>query len=141
MDSITKPQGEGYLVVRVTTARGAIPLADAQIRIRKETAEDSGILYALRSNRDGLTSKVALPTPPLSNSDSPQGGIPFSTYGVDVFKDGYTPLSFQNVPIFPGVVSVQPAVMIPLAVGFSSITEEQSIETPSQNKQFPEEQG
>ena len=139
MESMTKPQGEGYLVVRVTTARGAIPLADAQVRIRKETVEDAGILYALRSDRDGLTPKVSLPTPPRSNSESPQGGIPFATYGVEVFREGYTPLSFQNVPIFPGVVSVQPAVMIPLAEGFPPSREETTVEIPSQSKQFSNE--
>ena len=139
MESMTKPQGEGYLVVRVTTARGAIPLSDAQVRIRKETPEDSGILYALRSDRDGLTPKVPLPTPPLSNSESPQGGIPFATYGVDVFRAGYAPLSFQNVPIFPNVVSVQPAVMIPLAEGFPPSREETTVEIPSQSKQFSNE--
>ena len=78
---------------------------------------------------------------PLSNSESPQGGIPFSTYGVDVFKEGYGPLSFQNVPIFPGVVSVQPAVMIPLPEGFPPIVEEQNVATTAEDKQFPQEQG
>ena len=139
MESTVKSQGEGYLVVRVSTARGAIPLADAQVRIRGESSEDSGILYALRSNQDGLTSKVALSTPPLSNSDSPQGGIPFSTYGVDIFKDGYTPLFFQNVPIFPGVVSVQPAVMVPLPEGFPPLTKGEFIVMPNQDKQLPDE--
>ena len=122
-------------MVRVTTARGAIPLGDAQVRIRGEDPEDSGILYALRTDRDGLTKKVTLPTPPLSNSESPQGGVPFTTYGVDVFKEGYTPLSFQNVPVFPGVVSVQPAVMVPLAGGLPESGE--SVATKNQNKQFP----
>ena len=123
-------------MVRVTTARGAIPLEDAQVRIRRETPEDSGILYALLTDRDGLTKKVTLPTPPLSNSESPQGGVPYATYGVDVFKEGYAPLSFHNVPVFPGVVSVQPAVMVPSQGGLPDGGE--SVSTKNQNKQFPE---
>lgn len=117
MESITQPQGTGFLVVRVTTARGAIPLSDASVRIRKETPEDSGILFALQSGRDGLTEKVPLATPPVARSEAPNEGVPFATYGIDVFKEGYVPLSFHNVPVFPTVVSVQPAVMVPLPEG------------------------
>ena len=124
-------------MVRVTTARGAIPLGDAQVRIRREDPQDSGILYALRTDRDGLTKKVTLPTPPLSNSESPQGGVPYATYGVDVFKEGYAPLSFQNVPVFPGVVSVQPAVMVPSEGGLPEGGE--SVAIKNQSKQVPED--
>ena len=122
-------------MVRVTTARGAIPLADASVRIRKEEADDSGILYALQSGRDGLTRKVALPTPPISFSESPNGGgVPYASYSVDVFKEGYSPLYFQNVPVFPTVVSVQPAVMIPLPELFTeSDAEGEVIVTPPEN--------
>ena len=124
-------------MVRVTTARGAIPLEDAQVRIRREDPQDSGILYALRTDRDGLTKKVTLSTPPLSNSESPQGGVPYATYGVDVFKEGYAPLSFHNVPVFPGVVSVQPAVMVPSEGGLPEGGE--SVAIKNQSKQFPED--
>ena len=104
---------EGYLTVRVSTARGAIPLSGATVNIRGGDAESSTILYSLISDRDGKTERVALPTPPMENSESPGMATPYSTYNIDVFKEGYIPLYFHNVPIFPSVISVQPAVMVP----------------------------
>jgi len=106
-------QSVGYLTVKVSTARGAIPLEGATVNIRTDEADDSSILYSLLSDRDGKTPKIALAAPPKSNSDLPGGASAFSTYNVDVFKEGYVPLYFHNVPIFPNIISVQPAVMVP----------------------------
>ena len=109
----------GYLTVRVSTARGAIPLAGAVVNVRD--GEDSAtVLYSLISDGDGKTEKVALRTPPAENSDFPEGATAYALYNVDVFKEGYIPLYFHNVPIFPSVISVQPAVMIPEAGGVTS---------------------
>ena len=104
----------GYLIVKVSTARGAIPLEGATVNIRGGSPETSGVLYSLRTNRDGQTEKISLPTPPPSASATPQSGVvPYSLYNIDVFQDGYVPLEFQGVPIFPNVTSIQPAVMVP----------------------------
>ncbi len=119
----TSPQNfdsVGYLVVNVSTARGVIPLSDASVNIRGGEAENSGILFSLRTDRDGKTEKVALPTPPRSESQAPGYPVPYAVYNIEVFKDGYLPLSFQNVPIFPSVVSIQPAVMVPAPNDLSS---------------------
>lgn len=112
----------GYLIVKVTTARGAIPLEGASVSIRGGDQENSGILYALHTNRDGQTKRVTLPTPPKSASQTPSGVIPYANYNVDVFRDGYVPLSFQNVPVFPSIVSIQPAVMVPLPESYGTNT-------------------
>ena len=113
MNQPPKDTSVGYLVVRVSTARGAIPLENAAVNIRGGDAAESGILFSLRTDRDGKTAPVALPTPDLSASESPGTEIPYAVYHIDVFKDGYAPLFFHNVPVFPSVISVQPAVMVP----------------------------
>ncbi len=103
----------GYLTVNVSTARGAIPLEGAIVNIRTDEQDSSEILFSLSSDRDGKTPKVTLPTPAIENSEAPGGDIAFSSYNIDVFKNGYTPLYFHNVPIFPSVHSIQSAVMVP----------------------------
>ena len=108
------PRELGYLVVRVSTALGAIPLEEATVNIRGTTAESSGILYSLLSDRDGLTARVSLPTPPRSQADTPGGPPPYSTWNIEVFKDGYISAKFLNVPVYSSTVSVQPAVLVPL---------------------------
>lgn len=114
------PREIGYLVVRVSTALGAIPLENATVNIRGNTEDSSGILYSLLSDRDGLTQKVSLPSPPRDLSEHPGEGIPFSSWNVDVFKEGYVPVSFQNVPVYSSIVSVQPAVLVPISERFDN---------------------
>ena len=108
------PRELGYLVVRVSTALGAIPLENATVNIRGTTRESSGILYSLLSDRDGLTARVSLPTPPRSQADSPGGPVPYSSWNIEVFKEGYIAAKFLNVPVYSSIVSVQPATLVPL---------------------------
>lgn len=110
--------GIGYLTVRVSTAGGAIPLEGASVNIRGGDIEASDIIYALTTNSDGLTPTVSLPTPPTANSTSPQSSEPsYAVYNVDVYADGYIPAFFNNVPVFSGINSVQPAVLVPRLSG------------------------
>lgn len=107
----------GYLIIKVSTARGAIPLSGASVTIRGGEKDISGVLFSLLSNRDGQTEKVELPAPNRNLSEEPGNIKPYATYSVDVFKEGYSPLFFEQVAVFPSVLSIQPAVMIPLASG------------------------
>ena len=115
---IPNEESIGYLVVRVSTARGAIPLEDAAVSIRGGTPDSSGIIYSLRTNQDGVTEKAALPSPALALSESPGNPTPYSSWNIDIFKEGYVPLSFTGVPVYASVVSVQPAVMVPITQKF-----------------------
>ena len=107
--------GTGYLVVRVSTASGALPLSGATVLVRGSEENFSAVIARLTSGEDGLTPKIALLTPPRSLSQSPsQTKKPYASYNVEVYLDGYSTLSAQNVPIFDGVTSIQPADMIPV---------------------------
>lgn len=114
------PNEVGYLIVRVSTALGAIPLENATVNIRGNTEDSSGIVYSMLSDRDGLTEKVTLPAPPRDLSEHPGESVPFSSWNIDVFKEGYVPVFFQNVPVYSTIVSVQPAVLVPLSERFES---------------------
>lgn len=107
--------GTGYLVIRAVTASGAIPLENAKVTIRGNTPEQNGVLFTLTTNRDGLTPKVSLPAPPASVSGAPGGGVPYSTYNIDVSLDGYYSNNYQNVPVFDRVTALQSAELIPLS--------------------------
>ena len=111
-------QGLGYLIVRVSTARGAIPLEGAEVNIRSELPEITpgrgDVIASLVSGRDGRTEPVALPAPAREESMHPGNAKPYATYGIEVFLEGYTRQIYQNVPIFDGIVAIQPAILIPL---------------------------
>ena len=122
----------GYLTVRVSTAGGAIPLAGASVNIRGGDVSDSSVIYALTTNSDGLTRTVSLPSPARSASQFPQNEQPtYSVYNVDVFADGYSPAFFHNVPIFSGINSVQPAVLLPSIEGAQYDSSQSFDETPT----------
>lgn len=112
-------ESEGFLVVHVTTARGAIPLEGAAVSIRaNEDAENTpraDILYATVTNRDGNTERITLSAPPRENSMSPGQVPPYSTYHLEVRREGYGMQSFVALPIFSGITAIQPVDMIPLA--------------------------
>ncbi len=107
--------GIGGIVVRVTTASGAIPLEDALVTIREyRTGSGGDIVATLRTNSSGLTEKISLPAPPRSTSLSPGNGKSYSSYIIQVDKDGYNMQQYINVPVFDGVVAVQNADLVPL---------------------------
>ena len=116
MNISTSQPDTGYLVVKVSTARSAIPLENAAVSIRGE-GENAGILYSLTTNSDGATERISLPAPARIESETPQNVKPYATYSIDVFKEGYLPLTFEGVPVFASILSVQPAVMIPAPDG------------------------
>ena len=114
--------GTGFLVVRASTALGAIPLENALVNIRtadpSDPASERGALIAsLRTDRDGLSARIALPAPDKSLSESPGNVRPYAVYDVEVSLDGYTTQYFQNLPIFDSITSLQTAEMTPLPEG------------------------
>ena len=107
--------GTGYLIVRVSTASGALPLSGATVIVRGSETNFSAVIARLSSGDDGLTQKIALLTPPRSFSESPtQNQKPYASYNVEVYLDGYLTLLAHNIPIFDGITSIQPAEMIPV---------------------------
>ena len=111
-------ESEGYLVVHVTTARGSIPLEGAAVNIRTnedaDTTPRADMLYATTTNRDGNTERIPLAAPPRKNSMSPGEVPPFSTYHLEVRREGYGMQSFVALPIFAGITAIQPVDLIPL---------------------------
>lgn len=120
MDKATneQSQGYGYMIVRVTTARGAIPLENAVVTIHNYDPDfESGrgdVIAVYTTNASGLTERFPLPAPPVALSMSPGNGKSYETYGITVTKDGYHRQEYINVPIFEGITAIQNADMIPL---------------------------
>ena len=110
--------GLGYMIVRVTTARGAIPLEGALVTVSNYSPEfESGrgdVIAVYKTDRSGVTEKFSLPAPPRALSMSPGNGKSYQTYNISVAKDGYYSQSYINAPVFDGITSIQTADMIPL---------------------------
>lgn len=109
----------GYMIVRVTTARGAIPLEGATVTVSDyydESEPNRGnAIASFTTNSSGLTERFELPALPRELSMSPGNGKSFLTYNIRVAKDGYYQQNYINAPVFEGITSIQSADMIPLA--------------------------
>lgn len=113
-NAMPAPEGTGFLVVQVTTANSAIPLAGAQVTVSRGAAEGSDVLYELQTGNDGKTPRVALPTPSRTQSQRPGLVPPFSTYHIAVALEGYERAEYNEVPIFDGIIAMQQADLVPV---------------------------
>ena len=114
----TDNTGKGYLVIHVTTARGAIPLEGAQVSIRDyspaESSQRGDVIATLVSGRDGNTAILPLAAPPRAESMKPGGPLPYASYIAEVHLEGYSDQSYNGIPIFDGITAIQPADLIPI---------------------------
>ncbi len=109
--------GAGYLQVQVTSANGAIPEEGAQVLIFDYPDEGGGkfsqLLMSLKTDSSGQTPTVELPAPPKSVSQTPGDVKPYSSYNIEVSKEGFYNVEGVGVPVFDGVTSLQKINLIP----------------------------
>ncbi len=113
---MAEQNSSGYLIVKVSTASGAIPIENASVIIQGKDEGNGDILLSLLSNTDGLTPRVTLPAPLSELSEAPSPSEkPYATYNIDIFKDGYYPQHYNGVPIFQNVTAIQYAKIVPIS--------------------------
>lgn len=111
-------QEYGYLIVKVTTARGVFPLEGATVLI-SDDANGNQLLYSLQTGKDGLTARVRLPAPPRSLSEKPAEGEEkvYASYNILSSMPGYYSVENIQAPVFSGITSFQTVDLVPLADG------------------------
>ncbi len=115
--SISESSDVGYLSVSTGTGGKAYPLSDVQIEIYLPNEDNEYTLYRRQiSDESGIAEAVAIPTPSPESSLSPNSlYLPYTTVQVRVFRDGYYSAEATEVPIFPGIRSLQYFEMIPVS--------------------------
>ena len=102
----------GTLRIQASTARGALPIAQAQVTV--QAAIGGGVVFEGQTDGDGVLSGIVLNTVSQENSQTPDDPLPASVaYNITVRRTGYTSMSFLQVPIYEGVESIQPVQMQP----------------------------
>ena len=115
MDTLQNDQHYGRLVVRASAASGAVPVPNATVIVRSaENGIPVRVLGVLTTDESGITFPLAIATPPLSESLVPGGKHPFSEISAEITADGYYTSVNINIPIYPGITSIQPVNLIPL---------------------------
>lgn len=105
----------GYLTVRAYTAGEALPVEGATLTV-SDGGDGTLTEDIVRvTDRSGRTEIIALPTPPASLSRSPSDIRPYAVYNLRVTHPNFYPFTAMSVPVFSGIVSVQPVNMVPLS--------------------------
>ena len=116
------PNSSGTLRVRTYTAGGALPVADAVVRVIGASEDVRLVSYSSLTDRDGLSDLFTLPTPDVGYSMSPNPAEqPYSLYDIEVTADGYFTTRINGVSLFSGINSIQLVNMTP---GSGNIVEE-----------------
>ena len=103
----------GFLKARVYTALGAIPLEGVNVKISSVSEMYPPVAYDLITDRNGETDTVSLPAPSRELSTVPGNYRPYALYQIEAYLKDYGAYSVLNVPVFGGVLSVQPIGLVP----------------------------
>lgn len=115
----------GFIAVNVTTATGSFPVPGAEVIISQITAGGDTVIYRYLTDESGQVPLSSLPTAEISNSlSSTSPGPDYTLYNVTVTSQGYYPLVSLNIPVFTGITSRQPMVLIPLTASSDAKTNE-----------------
>ncbi len=105
----------GRLVVNVRTAGGALPVEGATVTVYSGGDSSGEPIARLRTDRSGLTETITLAAPPRRLSMQPGEGLkPYAEYTVVTVAEGFTPVTNVNLPLYSGVLSIQPVELVPL---------------------------
>ncbi len=104
----------GWLKVIVRTGNNAMPLAGVTIMISSHDTGTMRLEQVAITNESGETERIPLPAPELAESFT-LGGVPtYSIYTVSAYAPGYFRQESTDVPVFPGITSLQQFNLIPM---------------------------
>lgn len=106
----------GYLVAQVTTAYTNLPIKNAKVTISKPIGYDTYLSQIKLTDENGKTEPVSLPSRSPELSLQPGFPVPYTIYNLTVEAPGYYTVEVLDIPIFPGVTSIQPVNLIPTSI-------------------------
>ena len=119
----------GYLSVFTRTAGEGLPVEGAKVYVRilpqGQEISDSSVSptyysYLLTTNSSGITEFIRVPTPDAKESyikDNTK--IPYSLADIYIESNGYYPMRFNSIQIFPSTQSIVPADLVPLTPDYN----------------------
>ena len=103
----------GALRVQAFIGAQGFPVSGALVTVSAPFKDGERVLYAVKTNEDGVADDLILPAPERASSQIPGSQNPFAEYNVSVSHPDYRTALFTGVPVFAGVKSIQPVVFLP----------------------------
>jgi len=111
---------EGYLIVRLKTARGALPVVGT-IEIIGTGGGGKEVALTLQTDASGVSERVSLPCPSGEYSKNPyEDRQPYGSYTVAVTAENFESMVIRNVQIYEGIEAELPLEMVPIYEGIDS---------------------
>ena len=121
----------GYIQVHAYTSNAQIPLEDVSVTV---TASDGTAIAMRLTDRSGRITPIEVPTPELSESQSPGSPeAPFTSVTLHTRLRGYEQIEADNVQVFADTVTLQDLEMIPLSELPAAWDQSETFRTPPQN--------
>lgn len=116
-DFVANNPSQGVMRVQVFAADRSFPIPDASVRVFVKLEDGERELFSGVTDEDGIADGINLPAPDSSASfDENSTVAPYAVYSLRVNRQGYAPASFDGIPVFDSVKSIQPVELIPLSM-------------------------
>jgi hypothetical protein len=104
----------GYLIARIYTSKGEIPVIGAIVTVSKNVGGRENIIAKRITDRNGQTAPVTISAPDKALSESPTDQMVFSVVDVRVDHPLYYTVYIKNVQIFAGETTIVDTELVPL---------------------------
>lgn len=129
---ITEGTNAGYLLVNTQTALGALPVANASVKVY--AVDEKGVENVLAQEYTDISGKAPLiELPVIYTPGSPLESYKyfFAIYNMKVEAHGFSPVNFLNVRIYPETTTIYRVDMVPTSPGAIVSPEKTIIITPN----------
>lgn len=107
--------GKGKLKIQVYTARGALPVEGAEVKIARPLSDGSSrVVYQGVTDESGILDNISLPALPMLYSQSPNTAADSGTeYLVSIYHPSFRAEDGKKVTIFDRVQTILPVLLYP----------------------------
>jgi len=121
----------GYLRANAYTSRARIPLEDVAVAV----VDNNGRLLGIRvTDSSGQITPIRLEVPNLSNSQTPDTGLPaYTAVNLYARAEGYEQILVRGIQVFADTVTSQDLAMIPLSELPGKFNQAEVFDTTPQN--------
>lgn len=106
---------KGYILVNVRTGSSSYGIEGAMVMVTAVVDGRRVVMASGLTDRSGVSPKFELPVPGEVHSQEPGSDIrPYNLFDVSVTAEGFFNARSVDVPVFPGITSVQNFNLIPV---------------------------
>lgn len=105
--------GKGEMKIQAFSGRQSFPVVGAEVTVSKDFADGTYTFFTELTDTSGIVDNLSLSTPESGVANENNEILPYSTYTLRVTHPFFRTTSYFNVPVFDGIMSIQPVNLIP----------------------------